>query len=418
MNNLTKYNAIKKDLTSKKKFQIKLGLERILQILDIVDNPQQKLKIIHVAGTNGKGSTCSMLAQILTNSGYKTGLYTSPHLLKYNERIKIDGLDISDEDFNNLLSKVNNISDAHQISLTEFETLTVIAFLYFEEKNIDIAVLETGLGGRFDATNVIKPICSAITSISLDHIDRLGNTIEKIAYEKAGIIKPQTPVIISHCNKNINCIKDIAVKNNSELILSMPFSNVEYKNYKNYIEIGQKTYETNLIGDFQGENLSLVLSVLKLLKKYGYLIKNEKTTLKNINWHARMQFLEKNVILDGAHNPSAIRFLRDFLDRYFNTMPKTFFFGALNTKDYQQNLKTLLSKEDKAYFIEFDYKNSCKKENYERYLTSENRKMLDIKDFWKIYQKEKQENLIIITGSLYLSGAIFSKFLSNNQSVG
>jgi len=404
---------IKTNLRSKEKFQIKLGLERILQILDILGNPHKKIQTIHIAGTNGKGSTCAMLSQILHNSGYKTALYTSPHLLKYNERIKINGIDISDMDFENFYQKIEKLAQLHKIELTEFEILTAIAFLYFKEQNIDIAIIETGLGGRFDATNVILPTCSIITSISIDHTDRLGKTIEEIAYEKAGIIKPNTPIITSHANKNIKCIKEIASKNQSQYITSMPVSFIEYKNNQNRITIDKKTYITNLLGDFQGENLSIVLSAINLLKSKGFIIKNLEKSIQNIKWHARMEFLDKNTLIDGAHNPSAIAFLRSFLDKNFNTMPKTFFFGALKTKDYETNIKSLIREEDTVFFVEFDYPNSCKEKDYQEY-SNNKAKTINIKDFWEIYKKEKEKNLIIITGSLYMNGEIIAQFFTNN----
>ena len=168
----------------------------------------KKLKIIHVAGTNGKGSTCSMLAQILTNSGYKTGLYTSPHIWEYTERIKICGQEISKNEFAEFTQKIQGLN----IHLTEFEILTVIMFLYFAENNVDIVILETGLGGRLDATNVIEEnLCSVITQIDLDHTERLGNTKDLIAKEKAGIIKPNCPIITG---MGYEAIKDEADRNN------------------------------------------------------------------------------------------------------------------------------------------------------------------------------------------------------------
>ena len=195
---MNKYEKIKNILTSQEKFHISLGLERILKILELLKNPQKKLKIIQVAGTNGKGSTCRLLAEILILSGYKTALYTSPHIYKYNERIKINGENISDEEFLNYIEKIDKLAQKSNINLTEFELLTAIAFCYFADKKADIAILETGLGGRFDATNVCeKNLFSIITSISKDHTERLGKTIKKIAFEKAGIIKKNCSVIIS-----------------------------------------------------------------------------------------------------------------------------------------------------------------------------------------------------------------------------
>ena len=172
-------------LTSVGKFHISLGLDRMYAILELLGNPQDKLDCIHVAGTNGKGSVCAILSSILVSSGKKVGLYTSPHLFKYTERIKICGNNISDENFTKYVFEISELADRNNIDLTEFEILTAVMFKYFADNNVDVVVLETGLGGRFDATNVIKKnLCSIITHVDFDHTERLGNTIDKIAYEK------------------------------------------------------------------------------------------------------------------------------------------------------------------------------------------------------------------------------------------
>ena len=202
------YNDAIKLLTSQGKFYINLGLDRMQQILNLLGNPQEGLKCIQVAGTNGKGSVCTMLDSILRTAGFKTGLYTSPHIFEYTERIKISGVDISKQDFSNYTKQITILANKNNIHLTEFEILTTIMFKYFADNNIDIAIIETGLGGRFDATNVISSnICSVITHIDLDHTDRLGDTKEKIAYEKAGIIKKDSIVITS---EGYEAIKDKA----------------------------------------------------------------------------------------------------------------------------------------------------------------------------------------------------------------
>ena len=184
------YEDAVKLLTSQGKFYIELGLERISKVLELLENPQDKLKCIHVAGTNGKGSVCAIIAFVLKEAGMRVGLYTSPHIFEYTERIKISGKDISKEDFARYINDVCNLTDKNQIHLTEFEILTAVMFKYFADNNVDVVVLETGLGGRFDATNVIKSnLCSIITHIDFDHTERLGNTLEQIAFEKSGIIK-------------------------------------------------------------------------------------------------------------------------------------------------------------------------------------------------------------------------------------
>ena len=235
-------------LTSQGKFYINLGLERILAVLNLLGNPQDKLKCIHVAGTNGKGSVCAIIDAILSKAGMKTGLYTSPHIFDYTERIKINGIDISQNDFAKYVLQICDLADKHNIHLTEFEILTAVMFKYFADNNVDVVVLETGLGGRFDATNVIKSnLCSVITHIDLDHTERLGNTKSKIAFEKAGIIKPDSPVFTCEGYEEI---KDKADECNSLFVLVTPF---------------EDTTNLALKGSCQQENLSLALAAVRYL---------------------------------------------------------------------------------------------------------------------------------------------------------
>ena len=247
------YRESIKDITSVGKFHINLGLERIEKLLEILDNPQDKLRCIQVAGTNGKGSVCTMLSSILCEAGYKTGLYTSPHIFDYTERIKINNIDISKETFAKYYSLIISAAKDNNINPTEFEILTAMMFKYFADNDVDIAVIETGLGGRFDATNVLKTnLCAIITHIDLDHTDRLGDTKDKIAFEKAGIIKKDSIVITS---EGYEAIKDRADELNALFVLTSPF-------------VQQEFFEAlSLKGVHQRENLALVLSAIQTLFK-------------------------------------------------------------------------------------------------------------------------------------------------------
>lgn len=333
-------NAITK-LGSRGMFYIELGLDRIQKALNILGNPQDDLKYIHVAGTNGKGSVCTMLESILRNAGYKTGLYTSPHIFEYTERIKINGIDIPKEDFAELFEEVSKIN----IHLTEFEVLTVMMFLYFKRNNVDIVILETGLGGRFDATNVIKTnLCSVITQIDLDHTERLGETKEKIAYEKAGIIKPNCPVITS---MGYEAIRDRADELNAMLIFVSPFVPPEFVD------------ALALKGLHQIENLALVLTVINYLFKD--IDENTiKEGLKQVKNPCRFEyFKDKNLIIDASHNPNGILALRNNLDYYFPNEKRRFVFGCLKNKDYSKMMNILFREGDEIYLNEFDYPNAC-----------------------------------------------------------
>jgi len=250
-------------LTSKNKFHISLGLERMEKILKLFNNPENSMEFIHIAGTNGKGSTASILEEILIKGTQKRiGKYTSPHLFSYTERISINKENISKEEFDEIKNLINKKDDEFKIGLTEFEILTTAAFIYFEQKNVDIAILETGLGGRLDATNIIKkPLCSIITSISFDHKERLGDTISKIAYEKAGIIKKNAPCVFLKENKGYETLLNCALKTGAILIED----DIKLELENNIAKINGENFEFNLNGDFQKENLKLALLSLKAL---------------------------------------------------------------------------------------------------------------------------------------------------------
>lgn len=331
-------------ITSKGMFYVDLGLDRISAALEKLGNPQDDLKYIHVAGTNGKGSVCTILDAILREAGYKTGLYTSPHIWEYTERIRICGQDILKEKFAEYVEIITNLG----IHLTEFEILTIMMFLYFKEQNVDIVILETGLGGRFDATNVIKNnLCSIITHIDLDHTERLGKTKEEIAFEKAGIIKKNCPVITS---SGYEAIKDKADKEDSLFILTTPFVNPAFVD------------ALSLKGNHQVENLALAINAINLLFKNI----DDKTIISGLNKvknPCRFEYFEdRNLIVDACHNPNGVSALRENLDWFFPEESRRFVFGCLKNKDYEKMMSILFREGDEIYINEFDYPNAA---NYE-----------------------------------------------------
>ncbi len=369
-------------LTNKSNFYIDLGLNRISDVLSALQNPQDSLKFIHVAGTNGKGSVSAMLDSILREAGYKTGLYTSPHIFEYTERIKFCGKDISREEFSGYIKKISE----QNIHLTEFEILTVLSFLYFKDKKADIVILETGLGGRLDATNVItKNLCSVITHIDLDHTERLGEIKEKIAYEKAGIVKKNCPLITA---ENYNSIREKAEKENSPIIV--PNKNIPEK----YIQA------LSLKGEHQKENLSLVICLI------NYLFKdiNEETVikgLKNVKHPFRYEyFKDKNLIIDASHNPNGIQALRNNLDKDFAGQKRRYIFGCLKNKDYKQMMEILFREDDEIYLNEFDYPNACSYTELEKCCPYTAQKYTSLNVL-------KNDRLNIVCGSFYMIGKLF-----------
>lgn len=398
-------------LTSQGKFHICLGLDRVSKVLDLLGNPQNNLKIIHVAGTNGKGSVCSILANILHKSGYKTGLYTSPHLLDYTERIKIDNKDIQKEIFAKYISEICEIADLNNIHLTEFEILTVAAYKYFFDEKVDIAVIETGLGGRFDATNAISTdILSIITSLSIDHIDRLGDTIEKIAFEKAGIIKQGSDVVICDENPGYSVVSEVAKSQSAKINTPKNKIKLLFENGVNYALINCKKYEFSLLGLWQKDNLELVIEAVELLKNKGYIISDDsvKKGLKTVFWPARMQFLkEKNILIDGAHNIDGAKHLLKSLEYYFPDKKRVWIYGSLNTKEYPKIASLLFKSGDEVLFYEFSNKNSVRFEDIKKYIKNEI-KVKNISKAENILNYYNKDCLTIISGSFYMIGEIFN----------
>lgn len=380
------YDNALKLLTSQGKFYINLGLERISQVLNLLGDPQDKLKCIHVAGTNGKGSVCAIISTILTDAGIKTGLYTSPHIFNYTERIKINGVDISKENFANYVFNVCEIADKNNIHLTEFEILTAVMFKYFADNNVEVVVLETGLGGRFDATNVIKSnLCSIITHIDLDHTERLGNTKSKIAFEKAGIIKPNCPVFTSEGYEEI---KDKADEVNSLFVMVAPF---------------EDTTNLSLKGTCQQANLSLALAAVRQL--FPQISEASiQNSLKNVKHPCRFQLCKDDLIVDGSHNPNGIMALRESLDLYYPNKKRCFVFGCLRNKDYKKMMEVLFSRGDEIYFYHFNNKNSCTIEELQEACE------FPSKEF-KSFDELPKDSLKIICGSFYMLNEIVPEHL-------
>lgn len=395
---MDKYNKIVELLTSKEKFHINLGLDRVQSVLDLVGNPETKLKCIQVAGTNGKGSVCAIINSVLVGGGYKVGLFTSPHIFRYNERIKISNQEIPTDILFDYLVELDNISQKNEILLTEFELLTVVMFKYFADNNVDIVVLETGLGGRLDATNVVEQnLCSIITHIDLDHTERLGVTKDEIAEEKAGIIKQGCPVITS---EGYEAIKDMASEKDSLFIMTTPF--VEHR----FLEA------LSLRGVQQQENLALALEAIKLLFKDiddDTIIKG----LQNVSHIGRFQYIkEKNLIIDGSHNPNSIDVLQRNLNYYFPNTKRQFIFGALKNKNYSKMLDILFSfkeygdEQPKIYFYQFNNENACSFEDLQEQCIYFSRELKSPRDV-----EYSGDVLTVVCGSLYM----LSEFLPENS---
>lgn len=338
----------------------KPGLERIGELCRRLGSPEKDLKFIHVAGTNGKGSFSSMLASVLTHSGYKTGLFTSPYIVRFNERMKIDGVDISDSELAEITEFVKPIADSMDDKPTEFELITAIGFEYFKRHGVDLVVLEAGMGGRLDSTNIIEsPILSVITGVALDHTAFLGDTVEKIAKEKAGIIKTRRPVLFGGKDRSAAAvIESVAEAKGSRTyrtdtecldIKSMTVSGTKF-DYKSHTGM-----EIRLLGAYQPENAANVLEAVDILRDRGLDISEEsvKVGLLAARWPARFEIICTSplIIYDGAHNPEGITAAKESIKRYFPSEKVIALTGVLRDKDYEFIAGELSEIADRAYTI-------------------------------------------------------------------
>ena len=343
----------KKSLDSVNKYKIILGLDNMKKAVKALGNPEKDYKIIHIAGTNGKGSTAAFLETALIEAGYKTGKYTSPEIYRFNERITVNGVEISDEDINIYYEKVNKVLGENGIQLTYFEVTTVMMFLYMKDKNIDYLVLETGLGGRTDATNIVVPVISLITNVSFDHMEFLGDTLKKIAHEKAGIIKEEVPVFFSDNKPEL--LEEIKEKteNYTNVLEKYDFENcvteLDKENLKTIVRINEKEFILSLFGKFQAKNFLLAYEALKYLNISDEVIK--RACSKTV-WNGRFQIAAKNpfIILDGAHNKESAEVLSENLQEVFPDKDIVFIISILKDKDYDTVLTELSNASDYAVF--------------------------------------------------------------------
>lgn len=338
----------------------KPGLERISELCEKLSHPEKKLKFIHVAGTNGKGSFCSMLSSILIKAGYRVGLYTSPYIKVFNERMRVNGENIKDEVLADITSRVKPIAESMKDKPTEFELITAIAFQYFYEEKCDVVVLEAGMGGRLDSTNVIDtPVLSVITGIALDHTDYLGDTVEKIAKEKAGIIKPSIPVLYGGEDKNAkSVIESVAKEKDSNFFLT---SHSNIKNVRTSLSEtlfdykDKKDVKIKLLGEYQPKNAASVIEAVSILNQVGYHVTDEalRAGFEAATWPARFEIISTSplVIFDGAHNPEGISSATKSIKSYFNGESVHVFTGVLKDKDYRFIAERISEIADTAFVI-------------------------------------------------------------------
>lgn len=386
----------------------KPGLENITRLCAFFNNPQDKIKCIHIGGTNGKGSTSNMFSSVLQESGYKTGLYNSPHLIDFTERIKVDGKNCDKEFVYHFILKLQTLPE--DILPSFFEFTTIMAFEYFAQQKVDFAIIEVGLGGRLDSTNIIKPLVAAITNVQLDHQNILGNTIEEIAYEKAGIIKTDTPIIFGDDNEIVkNIIKSKAAKENASFIDA---------------SLLKTELKSDLKGNYQNKNIKVVLSLIEELRKLNYNISDKNIETGLLNVHQNTGFIGRwfefshnpLTICDTAHNQAGLESVFEQLNAIEKR--KHVILGFVNDKNID-DVMGLLPKNSEFYFAKPSINRGRHPQDYEDLLIKPkiNYKIFD--SVQEAYLSAKQEctneEMIFIGGSNFVVGDFLEKNLEISE---
>ena len=403
----------------------KPGLERISALCKALGDPQKKLKFIHIAGTNGKGSTSAMLESVLRESGYKTGLFTSPYIRTFNERMRVDGENISDRELAEITEHVRPFADDMTDKPTEFELISAIAFEYFSRNNCDVVVLEAGMGGRLDSTNGIdSALLSIITGIALDHTAFLGDTVEKIAAEKAGIIKCGCPVLFGGEDEAAErVIRERAAEMNA------PFSRVDRSSLTLHSQTldgtifdfdKYKNMQIRMLGSYQPRNAATVLSAINILKERGFSIPDIAISrgLEKTRWQARFEVISKDplVIFDGAHNPEGIAAAVESIRHYFGNERVYALTGVLRDKDYNIIASDISKVASRAFTLTPDNPRALSAEEYAEVLKEKGVEATPYPDIESALsaarEQAKRDGVpLICMGSLYLYSSIIDYFI-------
>ena len=414
------------------RFGVNLGLKRIEQLLADLGNPQDRVPIIHVAGSNGKGSVCAYLSSILTEAGYRVGRYTSPHLVDWTERIHLNEKEIASSELAEILQDIQEAIDPNKESPTQFEVITAAAWLYFERSQVDIAVMEVGLGGRLDATNVTdKNLVSIITSLSLEHWQRLGPTLADIAREKAGVLKTNCPVVVGKLPTEA---KDVVEARAEELDCPItwvkPAGRIEIpgRNDANWAKYQDIQYPLPLHGDVQLSNSALAIAAVKILQQQGWDIPELaiQTGMNKTRWLGRLQWATwqgSPILIDGAHNPSAAKALRQYVDTF--DRPVVWVMGMLSTKDKEDIFEALLKPQDELHLVPVPDHSSADPEELAAIAQQICPKLTNCSTYPDVFgaldsaisrtQESSKDKLVVLCGSLYLIGYLFQNSAAYNS---
>ena len=398
-------------------------LSRMQDLVDLLGNPEQSYAVVHVAGTKGKGSTCAMIASILSAQGYKVGFYSSPHMIDFKERIRVNDVQITSEEVVSLVESMRKKIEMVK-GISTFEITTALAFQYFFEKQVDIAVIEVGMGGRLDATNVVHPILTAITSISLDHTMILGDTIAKIAKEKAGIIKERVPVVIAKQSKEAKeVISDLARKANSQIIdieHDLDWKQVAYSLEKQSFQIEEKkleesshtpTYTMTLLGDHQLDNALTAYAVVKNLPPQYHVSEAAISAgFRKAHWTGRFEVISKSpmIIIDGAHNPYSFEKLSQTIQKYLPGEKVALIFGASEDKDVPQMIEIISPFVEKIIYTRSDHPRAMSREDFLAILTPQQLQEFCFEELETLITEIKRntDDIYLAAGSIFIAGAV------------
>ena len=402
------------------------GLERTHRLLELLGSPQNKLKLIHIAGTNGKGSTTSMISKVLIGMGFKVGMYTSPYLEVFEERIQINGVNIPKDklidNLENVKYAVSKVIEEGYEHPTEFEIITALMFLYFYNEKIDYGVIEVGLGGRLDSTNVIIPKVSVITSISMDHINILGNTIEEIAKEKSGMIKEDVPVILYPQKKEAEDVILKAAHNNNSKVYYVKtddgnLKGIDYDNITQNVQVnglnGIYNVDLPLLGEHQILNLCVAIKAVEVLcqvEKIQYNKEIIEESLKDVKWIGRLETLNRNplIVIDGAHNIDGIRVLKNNIRKYFKYNKMYLLLGILADKQVDEMIKEITPMAEKIFALTPHSDRAELSEDLKREIEKVNQNVEAFDDYNEAINEAlkvaEDDDLILVSGSLYMIG--------------
>jgi dihydrofolate synthase/folylpolyglutamate synthase len=426
----TPYQNSLEYLYSLDKFGMIFGLTQVERILETLGNPHRAIQAIHVGGTNGKGSTAAMMASILQKEGYRVGLYTSPHLVRFTERIRINGKEIEEAEVARLAGEMRERIEAASIEppFTFFDFTTAMAIYYFSQKMVDLAILEVGLGGKLDSTNVVDPLLSIITNVAMDHEEVLGQSLLKIAREKAGIIKKGRPLITAATQPSVlHLISRVCREQEAPCFrVGKEFRSVRTGERDFHYEGLQRKLwgvHLNLPGPHQIINATTALGAMEILEELGYTVSTKAMIegLKDVDWPGRLEVVRSapQVVLDGAHNPAGAKVLKDSLEKEFQYRRLILLIGIMKDKKYETMLHTLTPLADHVILSRPNTVRAASPSSLKKSIGQNGKRVEVIDDLKEAIGRSLsmagEEDLVCITGSLYTVGEAKAYFLSKGR---